>query len=81
MNKDYYRMLGELQAIDFVILELNLYLDTHPDDPQARQQYDEYSRVRKQLKERFEDAFGPLNNYGASPTFGNWSSSPWPWQV
>ena len=34
-DAQYYEMLEELQALDFVLVELNLYLDTHPGDFQA----------------------------------------------
>ena len=30
MPPEYYQLLEELQTADFVIVELTLYLDTHP---------------------------------------------------
>jgi len=29
---EYYQMMEQLQAVDFVLVELTLYLDTHNDD-------------------------------------------------
>jgi spore coat protein JB len=81
--KNYYEMMEELQAIDFVLVELTLYLDTHPGDNQAIQQFNAYSQHRRMLKERFEAAFGPLQQYGNS--YSNypwdWNDLPWPWEV
>ncbi|SDZ58508.1 spore coat protein JB [Evansella caseinilytica] len=81
--KDFYAMMEELQAVDFVLVELTLYLDTHPDDYQAIQQFNEYSHARQTLKVQFEQKFGPLlqfgNSYSGYPW--NWKDTPWPWQI
>ncbi|MEH7495492.1 spore coat protein CotJB, partial [Neobacillus niacini] len=44
---EYYQMLEQLQAVDFVLVELQLYLDTHPDDLEAIKQFNHYARERK----------------------------------
>jgi len=79
----YYQMLHELQAVDFVLVELTLYLDTHPADVQALQQFNQFSQKRQQLAYQFEMEFGPLLQYGHSYSRHpwQWSESPWPWQV
>lgn len=80
---EYYQMLEQLQAVDFVLVELTLYLDTHPSDMDAINQFNQLAKERRQLKKAFEREFGPLlqygNSYSAYPW--NWSDSPWPWQV
>ncbi|MCY9509389.1 spore coat protein CotJB [Paenibacillus larvae] len=83
LPEEYYVMLYDLQAIDFVLVELTLYLDTHPDDTAAFHQYEECSRKRAYLAAEFEQKFGPLKHFGQSP-FGDpakWAPTPWPWQV
>lgn len=82
MPPEYYRQLEELQVIDFVIVELNLYLDTHPNDHDAIRQYNEYVKMRRPLVKKFEKEFGPLtvgSSYSKYPW--EWKESPWPWQV
>ncbi|WP_067619769.1 spore coat protein CotJB [Alicyclobacillus acidiphilus] len=84
MPKAYYQYLQELQAVDFVLCELTLYLDTHPDDQQALAQFGQYQKRKHNLMAQFESAFGPLHEFGVSPISGNtwtWSQTPWPWQV
>ncbi len=83
LDETYYRMLHELQAIDFVLLELNLYLNTHPHDHQAIEQYNRTAVQRAQLAQQFESAYGPLRNFGQSLTRApfQWNQEPWPWQV
>lgn len=79
----YYKQLHELQAVDFVLVELNLYLDTHPTDANAIQQYNQYAELRMRLAHQFESQYGPLMNFGHS--FSSvpwaWNDTPWPWQV
>jgi spore coat protein JB len=83
MPPEFYQMLEEIQAIDFVVLELNLYLDTHPDDYAAIEQFNDFSEKSMQLKIQFEQKFGPLMHFGRSfSDFPfNWGDTPWPWQV
>ncbi|MCM3790751.1 spore coat protein CotJB [Domibacillus indicus] len=83
LPKEYYQQLEEIQAADFVVLELILYLDTHPHDPQALVQYKQFAQYSKQLKQAFEAQFGPLqqNSPNTSTAEWTWSTSPWPWQV
>ncbi|SFI99754.1 spore coat protein CotJB [Thermoflavimicrobium dichotomicum] len=76
-------MLRNLQEIDFVLIELNLYLDTHPNDPQALEQYNYYARKRNKLRYQYETKYGPLTHFGHS--FNQypcgWSEGPWPWEI
>lgn len=87
MNKElppeYYQLLEELQAIDFTLVELNLYLNTHPHDLEAIKQFNETAQRSMQLKIAFEQKFGPLMNFGRSFSNypWNWDDAPWPWQV
>lgn len=79
----YYQLMEEIQAIDFALVELTLYLDTHQTDQQAMQQFNQYAQYSKQIKRQFEAEFGPLLQYGNSYTDAKWSwgTTPWPWQV
>lgn len=75
--------MTELQATDFVLVELTLYLDTHPDDAQALTQFNQFQRRKQVLMQQFEMQFGPLREFGNSPGGGawTWADGPWPWQV
>ncbi|WP_246942263.1 spore coat protein CotJB [Bacillus pinisoli] len=80
---EYYSLLEELQAVDFVLVELTLYLDTHPKDYDAIRQYNEFAKQRGLLKKQMESKYGPLQQYGNSYSGypWNWDDAPWPWQV
>ena len=79
----YRRELEQLQKVDFVLVELTLYLDTHPTDMQAIQQYNQLTQSRHEMARAFELKFGPLMAFGHSFTRfpWQWVQTPWPWQV
>ncbi|WP_424766458.1 spore coat protein CotJB [Paenibacillus sp. sgz302251] len=83
LDENYYKLLHELQAVDFVLVELNLYLDTHPSDTNAIQQYNQYAQLRQKIAHRYETEYGPLKHFGQSYVHApfSWIESPWPWQV
>lgn len=79
----YYKDLEELQVADFVVVELTLYLDTHPDDKDAIQQYNAFIQKRNEIRAEFEKRYGALTNFGYSYSRypWDWKNAPWPWQV
>lgn len=83
LDDAYYKLLHDLQAADFVLVELNLYLDTHPEDEAAIHQYNQYAELRKRIAAQYEAQYGPLMHFGhsLSKTPWQWKETPWPWQV
>jgi spore coat protein JB len=83
VNDQYYVMLKDLQAVDFTLVELTLFLDTHPTDLQALQQYNQFAGKRMEMAKRFEESYGPLCPWGHaySRQPWQWIDTPWPWQV
>jgi len=83
LPQEYYDLLEELQAADFVLVELTLYLDTHQNDQQAINQFNQFAKHRQEVKQSIESKYGPLQQYGNSFADAKWSwnNSPWPWQV
>ncbi|KIL44592.1 spore coat protein CotJB [Jeotgalibacillus soli] len=83
LPNEYYQQLEEIQAVDFVLMELTLYLDTHPADSHAIQQYNHFAHNSLLLKQKFEAKFGPLQQRSINQKndFWMWKSGPWPWQI
>ncbi|MCG8400231.1 MAG: spore coat protein CotJB [Firmicutes bacterium] len=78
------QMLLRIQQLEFVTLELNLYLDTHPEDQQALTMFNQKHQELIQHVRNYEQTYGPLLNYGFSPAVHNywqWVESPWPWEI
>lgn len=80
-DQRYYQLLYHLQTADFVLMDLNLYLDTHPDDVSALQQYNRTVQERWKIAHELEREFGPLTPYSYSHFPWQWDKAPWPWQV
>ncbi|MBN2984938.1 MULTISPECIES: spore coat protein CotJB [Cohnella] len=82
-DEQYRKELEELQKVDFALVELSLYLDTHPADMQAIQQFNQLAQRRSQIAHAFELKYGPLMQFGHSFTRypWQWNDTPWPWQV
>ena len=80
--RDRRALLRQIQEVEFAALELNLYLDTHPQDQNALAQYNNYARQLNMLKQQYEMSYGPLLNFGFSPSQypWRWLESPWPWE-
>ena len=75
-------MLTYIDALCFACVDLNLYLDTHPNDKEMIQLFNKYRSEKENLVKRYENQFGPLtldsdslNNYPWA-----WNDRPWPWE-
>jgi len=72
--------LSELQALEFVLVELGQYLDTHSDDMEAFSLFQEYVALEKKARESYEEAYGPLRKTSAAnDNTYTWLKDPWPW--
>ena len=73
-------LLDKIREGRFACIDLNIYLDTHPDDEAAQTDYRCYDEKLAMLVERYEMQYGPLFNFGASLTAGSsWVFEKWPW--
>ncbi|AYD41180.1 spore coat protein CotJB [Clostridium fermenticellae] len=73
-------LLKQISAVDFVLVDLHLYLNTHPSDCDAISKYNSISVEANRLKQNYEKYFGPLA-YGAySECPWQWMDEPWPWE-
>ena len=74
-------LLCSISEAQFICVELQLYLDTHPDDQKALTDYAWFSKKLKNLIAQYESQYGPLLNFGLSDTAGSsWVNSKWPWE-
>ncbi len=73
--------LGELMALTFMAKELQLYLDTHPDDKEAFKALKDTLALKREGTARYVKLYGPLRleDLENSETY-NWPDGPWPWE-
>ena len=78
-EKEY--ALKRLMAYDFMQNELNLFLDTHPNNKQALRKFHEINQKAIALRKEYEKNFGALTvNAVDSTEEWTWINSPWPWE-
>lgn len=80
MNRDM--ILKRLSVLDFLAVDLQLYLDSHPTDENAIKKYNEAVDEADGLRQQYERFFGPLysfRSYSKADEF-NWTDDPWPWE-
>ena len=72
-------MIEEIKCLKFAIVELNLYLDTHPNDTKALCLHNKYCKELKDLCDKYQKIFGPLTiQYPCNKW--RWIEEPWPWE-
>lgn len=81
-NNERQRMLNEIGKVDFALKDLNLYLDTHPYDQQAIEQFKQYNRMKNQMTKEYTKAYGPINLGILDDDMREWkwSLQPFPWE-
>lgn len=73
-------MLSKLMALNFSLIDLNLYLDTHPCDKDTIKKFNELKREYEELKCEYELLYGTLTPGTISNTEWTWIADPWPWE-
>lgn len=82
MNKKA-KLKRYIDALDFAIYEMVLYMDTHPTCTRSQNAFNELKRRRKEAIAAYEAEFGDYVTTAASVTpRGEWSwiNGPWPWE-
>ena len=75
------RFLREIMETDFVLKELNLFLDTHPCHKAALAKFKKYQEKSAALTCEYEKLFGPLTpSVIDNLAVWEWNDGPWPWE-
>ncbi|MDR2939768.1 MAG: spore coat protein CotJB [Clostridiales bacterium] len=74
-------LLKKIMELDFMSIDLQLYLDTHPNDIRVLKKYNEVVEESNMLKKEYEKEFGPLVSFrNTQDAAEKWSDEPWPSQ-
>lgn len=75
-------LMKKIKNLEFTGVELTLYLDNHPTNQQAVADYNMVSQELDKYKKMYEMHYGPLCNFGHSPSQcpWKWVEDPWPWE-
>ena len=72
-------MLQNIKCLNFAIIELGLYLDTHPDDEKALCLHRKYCKDYRELTDKYQKVYGPLTIQFPCNKW-RWLEEPWPWE-
>lgn len=79
MNKR--QMMEWIMCLGFCADDMKLYLDTHTDDMEALEYYNQCMELLKNARKKYENAFGPLILQCADRLSSwNWNTTPMPWE-
>ena len=75
------KMLTEIDALGFAMIDLNLYLDVFPNDKEKINLYNQYRKQKENLLKEYESKYGPITiNSEYLDTYPwAWNNMPWPW--
>ncbi len=77
------KLLHDINVIDFVIVEMTEYLDTHPNDTEAIDYLKRYVCMKNQALREYASKYTPLTISSADASSCNewtWATSPMPWE-
>jgi len=72
-------MINEIKCLQFAVIELSLYLNTHPEDERALCLHRKYTKELKELKDKYQKVYGPLTIEFPCNKW-RWLEEPWPWE-
>ncbi|MZP29361.1 spore coat protein CotJB [Heliobacterium undosum] len=83
MDRHQLELLRRIQELEFVAVDLNLFLDTHPNDKAALRDFTRVTDELKKLKHAYETRYALLTVEGHCPGRypWNWIEAPWPWEI
>lgn len=78
---DRKQLMQLIQQYDFLLYDLQLYLDTHPRCPKGLKMWRDYQAMRQKAVDTYVQQCGPIQ---PNQTDGNdpwsWIEGPWPWE-
>lgn len=78
-KNDREQKLYKVMEIDFALVDLNLYLDMHPNDIEAYRLFQKYVEEEKKAKKEYTENYGPIVVTNAKYNNYEWPKNPWPW--
>jgi len=76
-------LLKKLTELDFMAVDLQLFLNTHPTDTEAIALYNKVIKAADIIRAKYEKEYGPLCSFRSVSRCDNawqWVENPWPWE-
>ncbi|BBF44307.1 polypeptide composition of the spore coat protein CotJB [Lachnospiraceae bacterium KM106-2] len=63
------------------MVDIALFLDTHPCDKEALETYQHYKSMLKDARSEYTECYGPLLKTDVNcENYWTWIERPWPWE-
>lgn len=77
------KIAEKIRQIDFAMYELNLFLDSNPNNERAIRLLESYRKAKANLIKDYEEKYGAyivtFDDVPAKAPF-SWTKGPWPWE-
>ena len=73
-------MLKKIATYQFAALDLQLFLDTHPNDKETLRQVQRYQQLLAPMVKEYEEKYGALTKKSEDGNNWDWIKAPWPWE-
>ncbi len=75
------RLAEEIAALRFALVDLTLFLDTHPEDTAALSMFAEYRKALSTCLDKYTAMYGPMTVLDTDTKNGwTWGMGPWPYE-
>lgn len=83
MSSNPKELLKQIMELEFTLVELNLFLDTHPNCTQALKNFNQTNNRLRQLINVYEKKYGPITLFSEDCALDSWKwiEEPWPWEI
>lgn len=80
LEKD--KLLRKIQMYDLFLVDLNLYLDSHPQCKEGFKCFKKYQDLSNKAREEYQTKYGPLSisSLANNADCWTWVNEPWPWE-
>ena len=72
MQNEQMELMQRLRELEFAAVELNLFLDTHPENQEALRDFNRVACELAEVRQTYENKFGSTMNFGVSTSKGRW---------
>lgn len=70
-----------IMMLGFCAVDMMLYLDTHPDDEEALNYFNQCTVLYNAAKQSYQEQFGQLNAFSEQERSSwDWNTAPMPWE-
>ena len=82
MNKISKKELFDIiNQASFMLDDITLFLNTHPDCREALHAYKHYKEIRENAIDDYTSMYEPISRYNVdTDNYWDWVNKPWPWE-